>query len=337
MPAAPKEEGVLHPIRVLMTEIVDYAGLFPPASLDMATTVANWAEYVDSDHAWMLGRLIVPVARLGEFEGALAEQRAVPGEGEEAWRLSALVSLDGLDEQIDRIFAFNREHALGPGSEHDSAAAESNPGGEISLPGSSGGIVIDAIELKCLSAKDIDLAMRIVPEQLEPFLEVSPAQDVRGLVAAMAGTGAKAKIRTGSVKAEEIPSPGEVASFISACAGADVGFKATAGLHHPLRAEYALTYEDDPPRGVMFGFLNVFLAAAFMRAGEIDDIDGAKLLDARDPGAFTFDDDGISWRSRRLSAATIARVRETFATSFGSCSFEEPVSDLVGMKLLAGE
>ncbi len=328
---------MLHPIRVLMTEIVDYAGLFPPAKLDMRTTVENWARYVSSEHSWMLGRLIVPVARLDEFEEAVDELGIAPGPGDDAWRISGLVALDTLDAQIDRIFAFNRARTLGTDTEQDSAAAESAPDGELSLPGSSGGMVIDAIELKCASAADIDTAMRIIPEQLEPYIEISPDADVRGPIAAMAGTGARAKIRTGSVVADEIPGPGQVASFIHACAAADVGFKATAGLHHPIRAEYALTYDDDPPRGVMFGFLNMFLAAGFVRAKILDDIEAARLLDERDPEAFTFDDDGIAWRGKRLDTAAIARVRETFATSFGSCSFEEPVEDLIGMKLLAGE
>ena len=61
--------------------------------------------------------------------------------------------------------------------------------------------------------------------------------------------------------------PADVARFIAACAAAGVAWKATAGLHHPVRAEQALTYEPASPRAVMHGFLNVFAAAAFARAG----------------------------------------------------------------------
>ena len=66
---------------------------------------------------------------------------------------------------------------------------------------------------------------------------------------------------------EAIPDPADLARFIAACAAAGVPWKATAGLHHPVRAEQALTYEPGAPRAVMHGFLNVFAAAAFAGGG----------------------------------------------------------------------
>ena len=36
---------VMHAIQALMNELVDYAGLFPPASLDMEPTVRHYAGY----------------------------------------------------------------------------------------------------------------------------------------------------------------------------------------------------------------------------------------------------------------------------------------------------
>lgn len=323
-------------LRVLLTEIIDYAGLFPPAKLDMRQTVRNWAEYFASDHAWMLARLIVPTARLDEFERIVKEEDLAPCEGEEAWRLSVLVNLDELDGQIDRIFAFNQANAPeGDPDALESATVESAAGGELLLPGDRGGIVADAIELRVTSARDIDRAMWRIPEQLEPYFEVPPSADLRGMLTAMAGTGARAKIRTGSVIADEIPSPEQVATFIETCVAADVAFKATAGLHHPLRAEYALTYDDDPPRGVMFGFLNMFFASALALARRASHDELVALLDERDIGAFTFDDTGAAWREHRLDLAQLARARESFAASFGSCSFTEPVEELAKLNLIA--
>lgn len=136
--------------------------------------------------------------------------------------------------------------------------------------------------------------------------------------------GCFAKIRTGSVKPEGIPSVEEVAKFILACAELKLPFKATAGLHHPIRAEYALTYEANSPRAVMHGFLNVFLAAAFAWAGETNII---PLLSETDPKAFRFDD-LAHWRDRSLTVAQLQAARQQFIHSFGSCSFTEPVEDL---------
>jgi hypothetical protein len=142
--------------------------------------------------------------------------------------------------------------------------------------------------------------------------------------------GCFAKLRTGGVRAEAIPSVGDVAAFIVACAERRLPFKATAGLHHPVRAAFPLTYEADPPRAVMHGFLNVFLAAAFAWHG---DRDIEPVLAETDPGAFRFDD-RAQWLGRSLHTDQVREARLQFAHSFGSCSFDEPVRDLQSLGLL---
>ncbi|MCI0703057.1 MAG: hypothetical protein L0241_18420 [Planctomycetia bacterium] len=142
--------------------------------------------------------------------------------------------------------------------------------------------------------------------------------------------GCFAKIRTGSVKPEAIPPVADVAAFILACADRRLAFKATAGLHHPVRAEYPLTYETNAPRAVTHGFVNVFLAAAFAWHGQRDI---GPILTETDAGTFRFDD-RAHWRDWSLSAEQVHEARNDFAHAFGSCSFEEPVSDLRGLGLL---
>jgi hypothetical protein len=142
--------------------------------------------------------------------------------------------------------------------------------------------------------------------------------------------GCFAKVRTGGVKPEAIPSVAEVADFIRACADRGLAFKATAGLHHPVRAEQPLTYEPNAPRAVMHGFLNVFLAACFVRHG---DRDIEPILAETDPTAFRFAD-RAQWRNRSLDVAQVRAARADFAHAFGSCSFDEPVHDLTELGLL---
>src|SRR5262245_1026312 len=139
-----------------------------------------------------------------------------------------------------------------------------------------------------------------------------------------------AKLRTGGVKPEAIPAVGDVAGFILASADRRLPLKATAGLHHPVRAEYPLTYEADAPRAVMPGFLNVFLAAALAWQGERNI---EPVLAETDPAAFRFDE-RARWRERSLAADKVRDARQRFAHSFGSCSFDEPVSDLEALGLL---
>jgi hypothetical protein len=126
---------------------------------------------------------------------------------------------------------------------------------------------------------------------------------------------------------EAIPDPGSLARFLEAFAAADVPFKATAGLHHPIRAEQPLTYEEDAPRAAMHGFLNVFAASAFARGGmKAPGLE--EVLREADPEAFRLDEDALAWREKRVPTAELEALRNGFATSFGSCSFAEPVADL---------
>ena len=298
-------------LRLLVDGLVDYAGLFPPAKLPMDRAVANYASYRASDDAWMLGRFIVPVSRLGEFEKAAASH--LPRDRDaEPWTISALVGPDA-DADIEAIFNFNRAHAEDP---------------------ANGLAVIDSIELKREDPFEIDRLMKLIPEQLTPYFELPASGENRPAITALAGTGGRAKIRCGGVTPDLFPSAEDVARFIIRCSSADVALKATAGLHHPIRAEHALTYEDDAPRGVMHGFLNVFLCAAFVRRARLEEADAVRGRMETDATAFRFGPEGVRWDGKSLDNARLAGVRESFAIGYGSCSFTEPTDDLRTLGLL---
>ena len=149
-------------------------------------------------------------------------------------------------------------------------------------------------------------------------------------LAAVKEAGCFGKIRTGGLKPEALPQPGEVAAFISACAGRRLPFKATAGLHHPIRALHPLTYEAAAPQAVMHGFINVLMASAFAWHGE-SKIE--PIVSEMDASAFSFDE-RAHWRDQSLSVAQIREARLNFMHSVGSCSFDEPVADLKALGLL---
>jgi hypothetical protein len=149
------------------------------------------------------------------------------------------------------------------------------------------------------------------------FVEISDT----AILPELARRGLRAKIRTGGITGDAFPTPERVAAFIRACKDAGVAFKATAGLHHPLRCVKPLTYEPNAATGTMHGFVNVFLAAAMVDFAE-------EILREENPHAFVFSDDGVAWRGHEVSTEELARMRRDFALSFGSCSFEEPINDL---------
>jgi hypothetical protein len=292
----------------LMSNVIDYAGLFPPAKLDMEPTVENYAAYIQSPHAWMLERLVVPVARLDEFESCAAGHLPT-GADDEPWPITALTAPagdDGFADDVARIAAFNADHASPEG----------------------GRALIDVIELRAGTSDAIDRALDSLTDDLYPFFELPVADDPRGLLAALVGGEAGAKIRTGGITADMHPDPAHVARFIAGCARADVPFKATAGLHHPLRHRAA------DVGAKQFGFLNVFVAAALALHRELDEPTIARVLEEESIDAFRFETGSLAWRDLTVATDDVEDARLTFAVSFGSCSFVEPREDLEQLGLL---
>ncbi len=153
-------------LRALLTNLIDYAGLYPPASLDLAAAAEKYRCYLASPERWILNRIVLPSARVVE-----------PG-----WRVTLLVD-------------------AGPGP----------------LPPE-----VETLETKTPTKLS-----------LPTYCEV-PA----GLVP----DGAYAKIRTGGLTPGAIPPAEPIAAFLEEAAARRLPFKATAGLHHPVRSLHPLTY-----------------------------------------------------------------------------------------------
>lgn len=294
-------------MRLLLNRIVDYAGLFPPASLDMASAVGQYAEHASGPFAWAMGRFVLPSARLEEFERDGAA--ALPHESARSWALSALVSSD-VEEDIERIVQFNERHR------------------DVR----SGAVLVDTVELKVHGRGEVAHAAELLDRHFASYMEVPVAEDPAELIAAIADTHAKAKIRTGGVTPEAFPATAQVVRFIASCVEHGVAFKATAGLHHPWRGEYRLTYAADAPSGTMYGCLNLLLATAALHAG-LGEGAATRLLEERDRESVEFDEAGLRWRGAGISIDAVRRARESMV-AFGSCSFREPIEDLRGMSLL---
>ncbi len=295
--------------RVLFEGLVDYAGLFPPAAESMRDAVARYDEYRRGSHAWALGKFVVPVARLAEFEAAA---RAVITSGER-WPLALIAGADfAADIRVIEEFV-QRASSIAI------VAAIEVKGSTLDAVGSIG--------------RSAALLRANVPDAFDVYVEVPIANDSAILLAGLAEFGLRAKVRTGGVEAGAFPSAHQLAGFLNACVATGVTFKATAGLHHAMRAEYPLTYDAASERGTMFGFLNVFLAGLFLRDG-LAPTDAEALLEERDPKSIAFSSAGITWRGHTIDAASIRDARARFAISFGSCSFAEPVADLSSLGLL---
>lgn len=282
-------------IRVLMSGLIDYAGLFPPAKLDMQAAVQNYAAYRSGHEAWALGNFIVPAGRLAEFE--VTPKPPIP------WSLSVLLS-GGAAAEI---------------------AADVRKMEELLSRNS--GATVHAIECKARDAGAVEAVLALLPEDVPAYFELPLGEGSKDCIAVLAARGARAKIRTGGVTAAAFPDTNQVLDFIECCAFLNVPFKATAGLHHPLRSRRPLTYEENSASGVMHGFINVFLAAALAYLGA-DRAEILTLLEEQSASAFVLEDDGVRGHGHRITVEQLSEVRQRFAISFGSCSFTEPLHDL---------
>jgi hypothetical protein len=292
-------------VHTLLAEIVDYAGLFPPSQISMAEAVTNYAAYKNSNYNWMLGRFIVPTARLDEFIES-AYQLITP-DAETPWRLSVLAGED-IYESVRRVDRFNTQN----GSR----------------------VLCDALEVKAATVSKIENTVNILPNYLTAYFELPIDENLADLVSTLAIRGQRAKIRTGGLTADAFPSTAQIIRFTRTCLAANVPFKATAGLHHPIRCFKPLSYAPDAPYGTMHGFLNVCLAAGFARQGFKPNL-LESLLEDEFSESFEFSDGGVTWhRDYILTVQQIARMREQNVISFGSCSFDEPIDDLKEIGIL---
>ncbi len=279
----------------LLSGVVDYAGLFPPAALSMRQAAADYAAARAGAAAWMLGRFVLPAARLPE----LAAERSAHDADPSAWHLSALVG-DASDADLAAMAGFNT-------AGHRA--------------------VVDAVECRPAAIEGIEWLADRTAGLLDVYVEVGPQADLVSWMARIAARGLRAKIRTGGVTADAFPQPAAVVAFLAAALEAGVPFKATAGLHHAVGGSYRLTYDEHAPHAPMYGYLNLLLAAAALLAGHPPSRAEQVLL-AADAGALSFTDRAIHWEGLTFETPLLHEVREKHLIGFGSCSFAEPTGEI---------
>lgn len=297
---------MLKSVQTLLSLIVDYAGLFPPAKLGMQAAMANYVQHQNSPQNWMLARFVLPISRLEEFK------TLAPLFSSTKWSLSIILAADmkvaiadALVDQLNQIQS-------------------------IQLPG----ITVTALELPPLPASDLEKIASHLPQKLEIFAEIPLSGNLEEYLAVLRSTGMAAKVRTGGITANAFPEPAQLGQFILSCTEKGVPFKATAGLHHPLPGKHAVTYEPNAPLAWMQGFLNVAILAALAEQQMVSLKDAIDLLNTDTIYAFDFTTQGLSWKNKVLDLSALESPRRHCFRSFGSCSFQEPVSDLQQLGLI---
>ncbi|MBP1162512.1 hypothetical protein ABIC28_000044 [Rhodococcus sp. PvR044] len=216
----------------LLAHLVDDAGLFEPAGLDMAAAVTRHRRDLASGQPMLTHRFVCPASRIPELLGHLDADD----------RFAVLITAD-VPVLADALAAL-----------HHSPCTE--------LVGIESRLMAGHGDLAAL----IDAAggaKAAVPLFVEPATFADTAGVISALAERRAGDGAPlgVKLRCGGTDAELFPTPAALAVALVAAAGAGVPAKATAGLHHAIR-------QIDPATGLTHhGFLNLVLAADAARSG----------------------------------------------------------------------
>lgn len=277
---------------------IDYAGIFPPASLSLDDAARKYANHRSGSESWIVNRFVCPVDKLSNLT------KLIPFAGE-PWSVSALGSgMTTLKEDLELIHAFH-------------SAIE-------------GRAEVECYEVKADGPLKLGRALSQIASEIGAcYVELPWDDSMPDAIHALAQTeGVNAKARCGGATAAAYPSAEELAMFLKECIDLDLAFKLTAGLHH------ALPQRDNQSGGEMHGFLNVFIATALcgeydLSAGEVADI-----LRVADRGAFQFGRESIEYEEMEIDHEAIEDCRVLFE-SYGSCSISEPIEDLEKLGLVA--
>ncbi len=311
-------------LRTLLTGLIDYAGLFPPAKLPLDQAIQNYARYrLDAD-AWMLGRFVCPAAKLANvsafhddlFDSGAPFAFSVLGPSETHWASCRT----GLETTVESLKAFTQRHG--------------------------NRVLADVLEMKvpddCVVASDPkatagrlnDLCSLInnagLPD-LTVFLEygfergeeaVATVIEALVLCNRLAPPRVGFKLRCGGLQASAFPTAEQIAFVIRNAVMNRVPLKFTAGLHHPLPRF------DAGVQAKMHGFVNVFGAGVLGFARHLEPELLTALLKDDNPAHFVFDATGFRYGALHARTEEIATARREGVVSFGSCSFDEPRDDL---------
>ncbi|MGM0546716.1 MAG: hypothetical protein ACQEST_08335 [Bacteroidota bacterium] len=321
-------------LKAFMGEIIDYAGLFPPANLSLDTSLQKYSQYRKSDDAWMLSRYIIPATRLEELKpyknNLFADEEnpfafSVLGKGTE----TVSEYKEHLQTVVNSLEQFNAEH----GSRVTTDIFEVKLPREVVFANDEN-LLLDIYDETAGHFADVkDFPSDIFFEGIfdknwekEIGLILNTLSNYDGSPATEVKVGFK--LRCGGVEKSIFPSIEQMAFTLNRAREQNVALKCTAGLHHPIR------HYDDTVKTKMHGFFNVFGGAMLGYSHDFSDEQMVNVIKEEDPENFAFTDSGFRWNDYQIPTNEIKELRQIALTSFGSCSFDEPREDLKRLELL---
>lgn len=320
----------LKSIKHFCENLIDYAGLFPPAMLKLPAAFDNYIKYKNSEFKWMLSKFICPVKMIQELEELIIKKYS----GEKDIQLSILGRGGHNIDDFTKNFLIDIKLWKDLNSKFGDSIITNTF--EIKLPNE----IITSHDPKKISGFIEFISSNIEKNISRPvfiFFEghigTEWKKNVRSLLNGIEILNVNKrnfgyKLRTGGVERYSFPSPELVSFCIKECLIGEIPLKFTAGLHHPFR------HYDSEIETMMHGFVNVFAAGIIAMRHNISNFGLKEILTDENPDNFVFTENYFSWNDWKIKISDIKLARENLVISFGSCSFDEPVGDLKNLGLL---
>lgn len=313
-------------LKTFADKIIDYAGLFPPANLELAQAFHNFVFYSQGEYKWILNKFIIPAKRLLELEEIMNGMNidgcipfSILGTGGD--------TLSEFDSNIKNDIELIKNFKLKFDKNASIDAIEIRLPNELFMPGHFD-------DMLGLMTSVYDRLEKTFGKNIPIYFEANLKEDHEARIVRVVESIAALdrscgfKIRTGGVEPASFPSPEQIAFAIMSCCEFDVPMKCTAGLHHPIK------HFNEGVSSYMHGFFNVFGAAILAYTDNLDEEELLEILNDEDPHEFIFKESGFEYNEIEVTNTEIKEARENFILSYGSCSFDEPLDDLKTMELL---
>jgi len=321
--------------KAFMLKIIDYAGMFPPANLDLETAYKNYLNYVTCPDSWMISKFVCNVNVLNELSSLHSKlKKDYNNIKSDNWiNISVLLTggnspkefLSNLINDVEIVKTYLSEHI------------EDN--------------IIDTFEVKVpeeFFSKSNSVLKNFIQNSyeifndsglfrcklfLEPPINSNSEYVFNKLSNAIAecnhlGDNAGFKLRTGGITQDVFPSVEQISLAIKITNECKIPIKATAGLHLPIR------HFDENIGTMMHGFFNFFGSAILNCKNNLSLKEIREILNDEKPENFKFNKGNFSWNDITIDTESIFNIRDKNVISFGSCSFDEPRDDLKNLGLM---
>lgn len=320
-------------LRAFMLNLIDYAGLFPPASLPLDQAFAHYTRYRQEPESWMLSRFIIPAARLEElsttaehtFSAYTANNEL---EADDRYPFSVLGRGGESVDEFMRHLRADLDAVAGFRARHEGAVSADVF--EVRLPVTNDKTLLEDLIRQCVDVFEANGGFSVYYEVPDIHNQWESRVETALQVIGEIQPSARFKLRCGGTEASAFPSTDQIAFALRTCEASWISLKATAGLHHPIR-HYSAEVGTK-----MHGFLNLFGAGVLAYFYNLNHDEIVAILEDENAEHFTFSDDHFAWKDYlHASIDSITTARLTVLTSYGSCSFDEPRADLRTLGLLA--